>query len=103
MQEFALFVLAVLRKAAEFGFDHHEKYDPRVSADRTDGRGILLKVMERTKSCFTPELFCRLLQTRGVNVERALNTYLQFFGVNCAQVGGGGIFNLAGLHLYYDE
>lgn len=69
IQELALFTTDAIIEVAEFSIERDETYDPGLSAERTDGRGILLEIRERTtRTCFTPECFCRLLHTRGTKV-----------------------------------
>lgn len=87
-------------EVAEFGIQQHDTYDPGVFVERTDGRGILVKIMERIGACFTSERFCLLLHTRGANVEGSLHAYLQ--SLDWAQFGSGGNLSQAGPYLYYD-
>lgn len=50
VQEFDMFTVASFLEAAEFGIERHEKYDPGVSAERTEGLRILLEILARIRA-----------------------------------------------------
>lgn len=53
VQEFVLFTLAAFLESAELCIECHETYDPEISAEQTDGRGLFLESPEEIQKPFT--------------------------------------------------
>lgn len=69
VQDVTFFEVAAFMDANEFGVERHKNYDPRVSVERRESRGILFAIHARIGACFSAEMFCHLLHTRGVKGE----------------------------------
>lgn len=69
VQQFALFMVDYFAEAAEFYTRRHETYDPGVSAERTEGRVILLDVPARIQECWNELLAARESMAQAIRTE----------------------------------